>query len=94
MVVVSAVPAITIDVDLTVTLSLPGSDGDGSENMKVITTVANTGDKTLKLLKDPRGILDSFPEDSFTVTDAAGSRPPFIGAKVNLRVWLPDKLAQ
>ena len=82
-VVVSTAPASTIDVGLTVTLSPLSLKGDESENMKVITTVANTGDKTLVILKDPRGILVSFPEDTFTVTYSASSHPSFIGAKVN-----------
>ena len=82
-VAVSTAPASTIDVGFTVTLSPLSLKGDESENMKVITAVANTGDKTLKLLKEPRGILGPFPEDTFTVTDSAGSHPSFIGAKVN-----------
>ena len=39
------------------------------------TTVSSTGDKALKLLKDPRGVLDSFPEDSFTITGIESSDP-------------------
>jgi len=82
-VAISAAPALTSNVDLTVTLSLLDLKDDGPGNMKVVTTIVNTGNKTLKLLKDPRGILDSFPDDTFTVTDPTGSHPPFIGAKVN-----------
>lgn len=47
------------------------------------TTVSDTGGKEIKLLKDPRGILDSFPEDSFTITNSTGSHPSFNGAKVS-----------
>jgi len=83
-VAVSAAPAIILDVNLTVILSPLGLKGDGSENMKVITTVANTGSKQVKLLKDPRGVLRSFPEDSFIITGPTGSRPSFNGARVSL----------
>ena len=46
-------------------------------------TITNTGDETLKLLNDPRGVLDSFPENTFSITDPIGSSPSFVGAKVN-----------
>ena len=85
-VAVSAAPGLVIK---TPTSSL---DVGGLENLKVTTTVINTGDETLKLLNDPRGVLNSFSENSFSITDAAGSRPLFKGAKVlESRVWLPDK---
>ena len=83
-VAVSAAPAVTPDANLAVLLSLPGLNGDGSENMKVTTTVANTGNKPVKLLKDPRGVLSSFPEDSFIITGPSGSHPSFSGARVSL----------
>jgi len=86
---VSAAPAVALDVHLIVTLSLLSLKGDGSENTNVITTVANTGDKSVKLLKDPRGVLDSFPEDSFTITGPAGSHPSFNGARVSLASGYP-----
>ena len=41
------------------------------------------GDETLKLLKDPRGALRPFPENTFSITDATSSRPSFNGAKVD-----------
>jgi len=52
------------------------------ENLKVTTTVTNTGDETLKLLNDPRGALSPFPENTFSITDPNGSSPSFNGAKV------------
>jgi len=76
-VTVSAAPG------LTVKTSTPNVEVDGLENLKVTTTVINTGGETLKLLNDPRGVLNSFPENTFTITDAAGSRPLFDGAKVH-----------
>ena len=74
---VSAVPSLTLKS------STPNVDINGLENLKVTTTITNTGDGTLKLLNDPRGVLSSFPEDSFTITDPAGSGPSFNGAKVD-----------
>ena len=75
-VAVCAAPTATADVGvhLGVNVNPLGS---------VTITVGNNGGKTLKLLKDPRGVLDTFPEDTFTITDATGSRPSFNGAKVN-----------
>ena len=91
-VAVSAAPAVTPDANLAVLLSLPGLNGDGSENMKVTTTVANTGNKPVKLLKDPRGVLSSFPEDSFAITSFTGSQPSFNGARVSLASGYPTNL--
>jgi len=67
---------------LTVETSTPNVNVDGLEELKVTTTITNTGDETLKLINDPRGVLDPFPENSFRITDAAGFRPSFNGAKV------------
>ena len=76
-VVVSAAPG------LTVKTSTPSDKVNGLGNLKVTATVTNTGDQTLKLLKDPRGVLNTFPENTFSITDASGSSPSFNGAKVN-----------
>lgn len=78
-VVVSAAPC------LTVKTSTPNIEVNGLENLRVTTTVINTGGETLKLLNDPRGVLNSFPENTFSITDPTGSRPLFNGAKVNYR---------
>ena len=52
-------------------------------SLKVTATVTNTGDETLTLLRDPRGILNPFPGKTFTITNSAGASPLFIGAMVN-----------
>jgi len=77
----SAVP-VSATPSLTLKTSTPNVSVDGLEP-EVTTTIINTGDETLKLLNDPRGVLDSFPENSFTIADISGSRPSFTGAKVN-----------
>ena len=51
------------------------------EDLKVTTAITNTGNETLKLLNDPCGVLNPFPDNSFS--DPTGSRPSFNGAKVN-----------
>jgi len=87
--VISAV-SVSAAPGLTLKTSTPSVNVDGLENLKVTTTITNTGDGTLKLLNDPRGVLDSFPGDSFTITDPAGSGPSFNGARVD---HLPSYLA-
>jgi len=78
-VAVCAAPILTVDL---LRLIIAVDIGVGG---LATTTVSNNGDKEIKLLKDPRGVLDSFPEDSFTITDSTGSRPSFNGAKVGHR---------
>jgi peptidyl-Lys metalloendopeptidase len=59
----------------------------GVSNLKVTTTVTNTGDEMLTLLKDPRGVLDTFPAESFAIQhETSGVSPGFIGARVSLFV--------
>ena len=84
-VAVSATPGLTLKT------STPDVYINGLENLKVTTTITNSGDETLKLLNDPRGVLNSFPENSFTITDTSGSSPSFVGARVNHpSVYLTD----
>ncbi|OJT06442.1 Peptidyl-Lys metalloendopeptidase [Trametes pubescens] len=51
-------------------------------NLKVVTTVTNTGDEPLKLLNDPRSPLSDLPTDTFTITNPHGTSPDFIGIAV------------
>lgn len=74
-VAVSAAPGLSLKV------STP-SAVDGIENLKVVTTLTNTGDEALKLLNDPRGALNNFPTNTFYITDSTGASPAFVGAKV------------
>jgi len=57
-VAVSAAPGLSLKT------STHDANVDGLENLKVTTTIINTGDETLKPLNDPRGVLDPFPENS------------------------------
>ena len=83
VVLITSAVAANAAPSLTVKSSTPNVEITGLQNLKVAVTVFNTGDETMKLLNGPRGVLDSFPEHSFTITNAAGSRPSFSGAKVN-----------
>lgn len=87
---VASVIRVSATPSLTIKASTPHTDVDGLENLKVITTIINTGDETLKLINDPRGVLDPFPEDSFIITNTAGSRPLFDGAMVNYASSYPN----
>lgn len=87
---VAYVTAVAAAPSLSVKTSISNLNANGLKNLKVIATVTNTGGKTLKLLNDPRGVLDPFPENTFNVTNSAGYSPPFNGTKVD-DVSLYDK---
>lgn len=63
---------------------------NGVDNLKLVTTLVNTGDQTLKLLNDPRGPLSTLPTDTFVITDAKGARPAFTGVRAK---YVPDRAA-
>ena len=82
-VAISAVPAASTTPSLTVKTSTSDLNADGLKNLKVTATAINMDGETLKLLDDPRGVLNPFPEDPFVITDLSGSHPSFNGATVN-----------
>jgi peptidyl-Lys metalloendopeptidase len=51
------------------------------ENLKVTTTITNTGDEILKLLNDPLSPLSTLPANTFKITDSDGASPSFAGIK-------------
>lgn len=74
-VAVSAVPGLQ--------LALSGADKvDGLNNLKIIATVTNTGDETLKVLNDPRGPLSQMPTETFAISHDSGAVPAFTGVRV------------
>ena len=74
-------------------LKVTGSDAvDGVENFKVVTTLTNTGDETLKLLNDPRGALHTLPANTFAITTDDGASPSFSGVKVKYSLSNAAKL--
>ncbi|KAF9529058.1 hypothetical protein CPB83DRAFT_765596 [Crepidotus variabilis] len=54
---------------------------DGVNNLKVVTTVTNTGAEAVKVLNDPNGPLSRLPTNTFSITDASGTTPAFSGVK-------------
>jgi len=69
----------------------PGPEAvDSVEHLKIVATVTNTGDETLKVLNDPRGPLNKIPTDTFVMTDAKGAQPSFTG--INLK-YVPKTVA-
>jgi len=73
---VSSAPGLSVHVG--------GPDAvDGVNNLKVVTTVTNTGDETLKLLNHPAGPLSQLPTETFFIShEENGASPSFTGAKV------------
>ncbi|PSS29600.1 hypothetical protein PHLCEN_2v2748 [Hermanssonia centrifuga] len=64
-------------------LALSGADKvDGLNNLKIIATVTNTGDETLKVLNDPRGPLSQMPTETFAISHDSGAVPAFTGVRV------------
>jgi peptidyl-Lys metalloendopeptidase len=80
---VSAAPGLKLKVDGAKSVK-------NVENLKVVATLTNTGDVTLKLLNDPRTVLNTMPADTFKITDAAGKSPEFTGIKVK---YAPEAIA-
>jgi peptidyl-Lys metalloendopeptidase len=63
---------------------------EGVENLKLVTTVTNTGNETLKLLKDPNGPLSKIQTRTFDIRDATGKQPRFTGTKLK---YIPSMAA-
>ncbi|KAK7037540.1 hypothetical protein VNI00_011032 [Paramarasmius palmivorus] len=75
--------AITVSASRSLSLSVTGPESvDGVDNLKVVASLQNTGDETLKILKDPRGVLSTLPTETFGITDVQGVTPGFTGIKV------------
>ncbi|KAF9469757.1 deuterolysin M35 metalloprotease [Collybia nuda] len=78
-----AISALTVSAAPGISLKVAGPESvNGVENLKVVATITNTGDQTLKILNDPRGPLSTMPADTFDITDSNGARPTFTGIKV------------
>ncbi|ESK94063.1 deuterolysin m35 metalloprotease [Moniliophthora roreri MCA 2997] len=75
---------------LSLTVSGPNSI-DGVHSLKVVASLLNTGDETLKILKDPRGVLATHPTNTFDISNVQGAIPEFTGIKVK---FVPEHAAQ
>lgn len=67
---------------LSLSLTSPASILD-VEGLQVEVTLANSGDESLKLLNDPRSLLNQLETDSFKIIGADGTAPEFTGAVVS-----------
>ncbi|KAF8815718.1 zincin [Phlegmacium glaucopus] len=52
------------------------------EDVRVVATIINTGNETLKILNDPRGPLSTLPTNTVTITHEKGVQAYFTGIKV------------
>ncbi|KAJ8495994.1 hypothetical protein ONZ45_g12642 [Pleurotus djamor] len=74
------------------TLKVSGSDVvKGVDNLRVDTTLVNTGDETLKLLNDPLSPLSKLPAETFTITDVSGTQASFTGIRAK---YVPAQAAK
>ena len=92
-ILIASAVAVSATPSLTIKTSTPNVNVDGLENLKVTTTIVNTGDETLKLLNNPRGVLSPFPENTFIIINPVGSRPLFTGPEVNHACCLANNSA-
>jgi peptidyl-Lys metalloendopeptidase len=73
----AAILSVSAAPGLSLTIVTPESVAN-IENLSVTTVVKNTGTETLRLLKDPRGVLSSAKTQTFNVANDKGS-PEFTG---------------
>ncbi|KAK1230729.1 hypothetical protein PQX77_006179 [Marasmius sp. AFHP31] len=74
--------AISVAAAPGLSLAVSGSNNfAGVQDFKITTSLVNTGDDTLKLLKDPRTVLSSLPTEHFTISNAEGASPAFTGVR-------------
>ncbi|KAI0830740.1 peptidyl-Lys metalloendopeptidase [Trametes gibbosa] len=87
-----AASAVAVSAERGLSLKVSGPEAvDGVNNLKVTTTLINTGDETLKLLNDPRSPLNALPANTFDITTDSGASPSFVGVKVK---YVPGKVAK
>ncbi|KAF8636946.1 hypothetical protein AX17_003197 [Amanita inopinata Kibby_2008] len=85
-IVVSAAPGLSVKVT-------GPSSVDHVRDLKVTTTITNTGDETLKVLNDPLSPLSQLPANTFAITDASGTAPTFTGIKAKYAPNSPAALS-
>ncbi|KAF9446109.1 deuterolysin M35 metalloprotease [Macrolepiota fuliginosa MF-IS2] len=81
---VAARPSLSLKVTGPVTV-------DTVEDLRFMAILTNSGDETLKVLRDPRGVLSELPANKFSIVGARGSRPSFTGIKVK---YVPEVAAK
>lgn len=78
---IASAVAVTAAPGLSLSIAAPDSV-DGVQNLKLVAKVTNTGTDTLKLLNDPRTVLNRSPTHTFTITNVNGTSPVFTGIMV------------
>ncbi|KXN93222.1 Peptidyl-Lys metalloendopeptidase [Leucoagaricus sp. SymC.cos] len=72
-----AASAVAANDAQSASLKVTGPESVSSiENLKVTTTITNTGDEALKLLHDPLSPLSQFQDDSFKIIGGAKNATP------------------
>ncbi len=86
--IVLVASAISASAAPGLSLKVTGPDVvDGVDKLKVVATVTNTGDETLKLLNHPLGPLSKLPTNTFAIiNEQSGGVPKFNGVKVRMVV--------
>ncbi|KAI0072233.1 peptidyl-Lys metalloendopeptidase [Panus rudis PR-1116 ss-1] len=76
--------AIAVSAAPGLSLKVSGPEAvDGVGNLKVVATLINTGDETLKLLNHPNSPLSTFATNTFNIQrEDSGATPTFNGVKV------------
>lgn len=78
----TVISAASATKSLTVSTTVPSSLVADVNSLQVVTTIANTGDETLKLLNDPDSPLSTWATRSFDVKNADGKDAEFNGVIV------------
>lgn len=79
------------DRSLSLKVVTPSAEITDVDNLRVAATVSNTGSETLRILRDPRSPLSSWPTETFGVVNTDGSRAAFSGVKVR---YSPEAVAK
>lgn len=77
------ISALAVSATPKLSLTIGGAEKSAdSPALKVIATLTNTGNETLQLLNDPRGILSTIPTNTFRISSANGGDPTFNGLRL------------
>ncbi|EKM83973.1 hypothetical protein AGABI1DRAFT_110574 [Agaricus bisporus var. burnettii JB137-S8] len=61
------------------------------DSLQVTAILTNSGNETVRILKDPRGILSEHPANKFSIFNTEGSQPSFDGIEVK---YVPEVAAK
>ncbi|KZV72540.1 hypothetical protein PENSPDRAFT_750834, partial [Peniophora sp. CONT] len=80
-----AAVSVSASPSLLLSVSAPAAVEDVA-NLKVTTTLTNTGDEAVTLLKTPESVLNPFETNTFQLKSESGAVPAFTGAKVKFAI--------